>query len=287
MESSPSPASPVIFVVEPFGGSVRWHNPNLPLVHFDDLALTRGEGVFESLLVRDGKAINFSRHSQRFVDSAKVLGMPAPRLDCWERATEMAIAEYGPQEAKCTWTYSRGRASTGQPTAWVVVQPIPDNIIEQRGSGIKVDVQVREWSVPSRLPAKTLNYAATMASLRMAHEAGFDDVIFLEPETRRVLEGATSTVVTFKGDKVRTPAGDDILPGTTQQALFAYAQQRGYRCKAKELFIEDLLAADSVWLVSSVRLAVRVRRLGEHKLKAPDNVKEIQGLIESAVGTDA
>ncbi len=37
-----------------------------------------------------------------------------------------------------------------------------------------------------------------------------------------------------RGDKLRTPAGKGILPGTTQAALFEYATEKGYRCKAKE-----------------------------------------------------
>ena len=48
---------PVIYVVEPFGGSVRRHMPNLPLVYWDDAAVTRGDGIFESLLVRNGKQL--------------------------------------------------------------------------------------------------------------------------------------------------------------------------------------------------------------------------------------
>ena len=58
-----------------------------------------------------------------------------------------------------------------------------------------------------------------MATLRLARGKGFEDVIFTDPETGLVLEGATSTVVAVRGDKLRTPAGKGILPGTTQAAL--------------------------------------------------------------------
>ncbi|NTS21932.1 aminotransferase class IV, partial [Bacteroides fragilis] len=44
-----------------------------------------------------------------------------------------------------------------------------------------------------------------------------------------VLEGATSTVVAVRGNKLRTPSAKGILSGTTQAALFEYAQQQGYR----------------------------------------------------------
>ncbi len=277
---------PVIFVVEPFGGSIRWHNPSLPLIYWDDYAVTRGDGIFESILIRDGQAANIERHAQRFRTSAEALELPEPITESWISATNAAIEEFGDGEGKCTWTYSRGRASTGLPTAWVAIQPIADDVLAQRDNGVRVMLSERGWSFPSELPAKTLNYAATMATLRLARDRGFDDVIFTDPYEGHVLEGATSTVVTVKGDKLRTPYDDTILPGTTQAALFEYAESQGYRCKQKVLDVDYLLDADSVWLVSSIRVAARVRRLGEHKLKAPDNEQEIRSLIDTAMSAN-
>ncbi|MDY3128041.1 MAG: aminodeoxychorismate lyase [Corynebacterium sp.] len=278
-----SKTTPVIYVVEPFGGSIRWHNPSLPLIYWDDYAVTRGDGIFESLLIVDGKPANLERHAQRFANSAEAMQLPTPHIEGWLRATQAAAEEFGEGEGKCTWTYSRGRASTKIPTAWVTIQPIDKAVLDQRASGVRVMVAERGWSIPTELPAKTLNYAATMATLRLAKDKGFDDVIFTDPQSGVLLEGATSTIVSFKGNKIRTPAHSDILPGTTQAALFDYAREKGWRCKAREMSLDHLLSADSVWLVSSVRVATRVRRLNEHKLKAPSNEEEIRSLITSAM----
>ena len=68
-------SSPVIYVVEPYGGSVRRHNPALPLVYWDDAAVTRGDGVFETLLIRDGHPANLRRHLDRFQASARLLDL--------------------------------------------------------------------------------------------------------------------------------------------------------------------------------------------------------------------
>lgn len=283
MEFTPR-KEPVIYVVEPFGGSIRKHSPSLPLIFVDDAAVTRGDGIFESLLVREGKISNLQRHKARFAASARALDLPAPLLDKWEQATRMAVADFGDVgEAKCTWTYTRGRASTGRPSAWVVVQPIEPAVLEQRANGVKVMTTPRLWKVSEELPAKTLNYAATMATLRLARSKGFEDVIFVDPDTGHVLEGATSTVVAVKGKKLRTPAGRGILPGTTQAALFEYASERGYRCKAKEMTVDYLLGADSLWLVSSVRTATPVTQLDKNSLSVPENSEEIRQLIDGAL----
>ena len=48
--------------------------------------------------------------------------------------------------------------------------------------------------------------------------------------------------------------------------------------------MRDLLTAESVWLVSSVRMAVRVTELDGTVLPAPDNEDEIRGLVTDALG---
>ena len=41
------------------------HHPDEPLLCADDLAAVRGDGVFETLLVRDGRACLVEAHLQR------------------------------------------------------------------------------------------------------------------------------------------------------------------------------------------------------------------------------
>lgn len=303
---------PVIMIVEPYGGSIRQQNPNLPMVFWDDAALPRGDGIFETLLIRDGKACNLQRHAERFQASAALLGLPEPLLESWEKATDLAVESWyshaNAGDASCTWTLSRGRATTGLASGWLTVQAVSKQKLHEREHGVEVMTSPRGYSINTKLPgirdatrgevdgidqipapwltvgAKTLSYAANMAAVRWARANGFDDVIFTDGD--RVLEGATSTVVSFKGDKLRTPTpGGDILPGTTQAALFEYATQQGWRCKTKkDLTIDDLLGADSIWLVSSVRIAARVTRLDGHKLPRPSNEEEIKALIVGALG---
>lgn len=296
---SPVQPQPIIYVLEPLGGSARLHNPALPHVFFDDAAVTRGDGVFETLLLVDGRVTNLERHTARFASSAEQLELPAPYLEQWQEASVTAAREwqerYGKThpEARCTWTYTRGRESTGLPSAWVTVRAMPRRDLEQRSRGVRVMTGPRGYRVDAgeaaapwlTVGAKTLNYAANMAALRHAAGRGFDDVLFLEGEEGRVLEATTSTVlVVKKGRRLRTPKpGPDILPGTSQQAIFAHAERQGYRTKAKTLYRRDLLAAESVWLLNSVRRGVRVTALDEVELAEPANAAEIAALIDAAL----
>ncbi|AZA10741.1 aminodeoxychorismate lyase [Corynebacterium gerontici] len=294
---TPAP-QPIIIAVEPFGGSIRNHSPLLPLVYWDDAAVTRGDGVFETLLIRNGKACQLEQHLERFQRSAARLDLPVPKAEDWRKATSMAVEQWAEKteaDAKCVWTYTRGRPTANpnepHPSAWLTINPLDAEMLRQREEGIKVLTAPRGYSVETidedlpwlQVGAKTLNYAANMSALRWAKRRGFDDVIFTEGD--RVLEGATSTVLAVRGNKLRTPAGSGILAGTTQAALFAKAEQEGWNCRAKEMDLEYLCEkADSVWLLSSVRMAARVRRINEKKLPKPDNEATIQQLVASSLG---
>lgn len=326
-EQSPATSlTPVVYTLDVGAGTFRRHDPAQPVVFWDDAAVTRGEAVFESVLVRAGRVANLQRHLDRLQRSAQRLELPVPERELWARATMAAVtdwqqhlAEAGQRagaladaggvdasdlDAKCTWTYSRGRQSVAargmQPTAWLVIAPVTESVLRQRREGVRAQLAPRGWT--TTVGAKTVNYAATMSALRQAR--GFDDVIFVEPaiglseREARVLEGATSTVVLVLRDDgvgkrcLVTPAGD-VLAGTTVDALFEYAAARGWRCENRPVTAGELYQAESVWLISSVRIAARVTSLGGLEatggdadvveLPAPENHAEIRALIEQAL----
>ena len=280
--------APVIVIVEPFGGSRRQHNPHLPMLFVDDAAVTRGDGIFETILVRQGRPRNVDLHWERFVQSAELVGLPTPQRELWEQATVEAIGavQGDVDEAVCTWTYSHGRETTGIPTAWITIKPVAQRVKDQRANGVAVMTSPRGYTIDAgegrvewlALSAKMLSYTAAMAALRYAQARGFDDVVYVDGD--RILEGTTSTVIAVRGNKLRTPTpGPDVMLGTTQQAVFDLATERGWRCKAKELTYDYLLKSDSVWLVSSVRGPVRVISIDGTKLPAPANEAEVRELM--------
>jgi 4-amino-4-deoxychorismate lyase len=109
--------------------------------------------------------------------------------------------------------------------------------------------------------AKTLSYAVNMAALRHAHARGADDVVFTSLEGQ-LLEGPTSTGVWAAGGRLLTPPLDTgILEGTTMTRLFARARAAGWPTAVVPGTVDDLHAADAVWLVSGVRGAATVHTL--------------------------
>ncbi|QCU77293.1 aminodeoxychorismate lyase [Citricoccus sp. SGAir0253] len=163
-------------------------------------------------------------------------------------------------------------------TYWVLVSPVSPGLAATRREGLDVllldrgfDSAAAERAPWLLLGAKTLSYAVNMAAMRHAAAQGADDVIFVSADGK-VLEGPTSTVLMAR----RVPAAggrgttvelvtplrsSGILPGTSQGTIFAAAQAAGWDLGYGPLVPSDLLDADGVWLVSSVRGVAPVKSL--------------------------
>lgn len=50
------------------------------MIPHDDRGLTLGDGLFETLLARDGELVLFDEHMERMTAGCAVLGLPAPDL---------------------------------------------------------------------------------------------------------------------------------------------------------------------------------------------------------------
>ncbi|MDT7733595.1 MAG: 4-amino-4-deoxychorismate lyase [Mycobacterium sp.] len=277
------------------------HPSGTPLLFADDLAAVRGDGVFETLLVRDGGACLVEAHLNRLAHSAKLLELPSPDLTAWRRAITQATQQWTSQtndEAAMRLVYSRGRESGSAPTAYVTVNPVADRIATVRREGLaaltlprelpSAGVEAMPWLLAG---AKTLSYAINMAALRHADRHGAGDVIFVSSDGY-ILEGPRSTVVIASGADdgnvclLTPPPWYPILRGTTQQALFTVARAKGYDCDYRALRVPDLFAAQGIWLVSSMTLAARVHTLDGRALPRAPLTAEFAELVDAAIVSD-
>ncbi|MCU1424858.1 MAG: aminodeoxychorismate lyase [Microbacteriaceae bacterium] len=243
-------------------------DPAEPHLSVLDLGATRGDGIFESISVGDGRAQALEHHLRRFAGSAAKLDLPAPDLDAWRAAILAVIDALDPvEESWVKAVLTRGIEGDGRPTGWVYASHSADNTAP-RTTGVRVVMLDRgfrhdvELTSPWLLAgAKTLSYAVNRAAIREAHRRDADDVIFVSSDGF-VLEGPTSSVVFRRGDTVYTPGtGLGILEGTTQANVFRYAESLGLATGFELLRPAELQQADAAWLVSSVRLAAPVREL--------------------------
>ena len=280
-------------------GTVR--DPGQPLLFADDLAAVRGDGIFETLLVRDGRACLVEPHLRRLSASAAVMDLPTPDLPAWRDAISTAEAQWAAQtadEGALRLVYSRGRENGSDPTGYLTVTPLAPRVASARRDGVSAVLLDRGLAAAGAdaMPwllagAKTLSYAVNMAALRHAARRGADDVIFVSSDGH-ILEGPRSTVVIATAGEggrpclLTPPPWYPILRGTTQQALFEVARDAGYDCDYQALRPADLFAAQGVWLVSSITLGARVHTLDGTPREPAALRGEVAALVETAILSD-
>jgi 4-amino-4-deoxychorismate lyase len=294
-----SPANVVLVFLDPAFPDGRFADASQPQLLVTDLGATRGDGIFETMHAVGGTVRKIQAHLDRLAGSAQALDLVIPTEDEWRRAITAAVSEHrsrhlptsAADELAVKLVVTRGVEGAPAPTSWVQVSPAGAGLRRQRETGIDVilldrgyDSDVAERAPWLLLGAKTLSYAVNMAALRYAHKQGADDVIFTSADGR-VLEGPTSTVLmahvetSDDGTPVKrlvTPLLDSgILPGTSQGALFAAAKAAGWELGYGPLEPQDLLDADAVWLISSVRMLAPVNRIDGKEIGTPSRQKEL------------
>ncbi|GAA1129557.1 aminodeoxychorismate lyase [Citricoccus alkalitolerans] len=249
-------------------------------------------------------------HLARLATSAEALEIPLPPAADWRRAAAAGleafaagnpsvnavvklVATRGPEGAPGGGHYVRGGAGVGSLTGtyWVLVSPVSEGLTAARERGLKVLLLDRgvDSGLAERAPwllmgTKSLSYAVNMAALRYAASQGADDVIFTSSDGQ-LLEGPTSTVLMARrvpqpdgstGIELVTPLrSSGILPGTSQGTIFAAAQAAGWQLGYGPLEPSDLVDADGVWLVSSVRLVAPVTHLDGAKISQDPELTEL------------
>jgi 4-amino-4-deoxychorismate lyase len=240
-----------------------------PVVTAFDQGLGRGDGVFESVLVTGGRTPHLDAHLARLHHSARITGLTDPGEDAVRALVAALVADWPADvDGACRVFLTRGLGEGAPPTLLALLSAVPAETLRQRHQGIAV--VTLSLGIPADFRAsapwllggaKTLSYAVNMAAQRHAHAVGADDVVFTSLEGR-LLEGPTSTVVWAAGGRLHTPPMETgILAGTTQARLFARAEEDGWPTSVTAGTVEDLRAADAVWLLSGIRGAARVTRL--------------------------
>lgn len=244
--------------------------PTTPILRGDDLGVVRGDGIFEALHVRDGRAWMLDEHLDRMAGSAARMELTLPPREALVELAEQAVAAWPPDtEGALRIVCTRGPEDGGEAGASVYasVFAVPEGNLRGRREG--VHVLTASLGFPVRLRsdtpwllggAKTLSYAVNMASLRWAKAQGADDVLWVSSDGY-ALEAPTSTLVWREGPVLRTVPSDGtgILAGTTAAYLLAHAGELGLRAEEGLITPAGLAGTDGAWFTSSVRGLAAIR----------------------------
>ncbi|RBP67070.1 4-amino-4-deoxychorismate lyase [Brevibacterium sanguinis] len=286
-----------LVLIDPSASSLELADLGSAQLPVDDLSAHRGDGIFETVLVRvdepsgDAVVVARDRHFARFRDSASALDLPDPDPALWNRALDTVIAEVRAQDPESRefgvrYTFSRGLDS---PRGWAFGVPIGEAVLRARAEGISAISLDRGYDayLGGKAPwlligAKTISYAINQAAGRYAAERGADEALFVSHDGI-VLEGPTSNLIIRRGDRLLTPdPAAGLLWGTTQRLIFDHAGELGLGADYADLRLDDIRTADGAWFVSSMRTAVALTSLDGAPISRDDALTRA---LQQIIGT--
>ena len=241
-----------------------------------DRGFQLGDGVFETLRARGGRATEVDAHLARLRQSCQGLeiavGADASAVIAGGIG-DLLAAEHlaGPEDdAAIRVTVSRGPTygrgllppdETPTPTVVIQVWPVTPPPPGHLGRGLHlVTSRVRRDPRSPLAALKTTSRADYVFARLEARRAGADDALFLTVDGH-LSEATSANVFLVSGEELATPSLDSaILPGTTRDWILGWAGRVGLRCREATLTAADLAAADEAFLSSSVAGILPVTR---------------------------
>jgi branched-chain amino acid aminotransferase len=216
-----------------------------------DEGLIRGDGAFEVIRVYDGVAYAMDEHLARLERSGRNLRLPVDaELVRAEANRLLARAGREPDHELLRIMLTRGGRRI------LLTERLPQSPDQARLATVTY--------APTRIldGIKSLSYAANMLASRLARERGFDEALLVTPHGR-VLEAPTSSIFWVCGEQILTPPLDDhILASITRALVIDVAGATERVCT-----LEDLAAADEVFLASTTRAVQPVTAVDEHRFE--------------------
>ncbi|MBT8197242.1 MAG: aminotransferase class IV [Acidimicrobiia bacterium] len=235
-----------------------------------DVGYQRGFGCFEAMRAYGGVPFRAVEHLSRLESSAAAL-----HLDLVDRETIAGwVSDRAASGGDCVVRVFVSATSFDAPPRVVVfAEPIPEVPV-----GLRLMPLPAPWHPAGRgtelVGAKTMSYAPNLAAMRRAVAAGYDDALLIDDDGC-VLEGPTYSVGWATGGRVYTPAlGQGILGSITRAAVFEVAARAGVEVEEGRFPLEQTLAADEMFVMSTVREVRPVVRVGDVEFE-PGTVTEV------------
>ena len=226
-----------------------------------------GDGVFESVLVREGRPFALRRHLDRLQRSASGLGIEPPSRQQLEDAVRAVLADVTAPLAGLRLTVTAGLGPLGSPrgesgpTVVVAASPVGTR------SGPQM-VLVVPWLRNERgalAGLKTTSYAENARALAQARREGADEAVFANT-AGNLCEGTGSNVfVVVDGRLITPPLSAGCLAGVTRDLVLESSE-----ASEADLPISRFTAAgvEEAFLTSTMREVAPIHTINGEALPA-------------------
>jgi branched-chain amino acid aminotransferase len=262
------------------GKLVPWREAN---IHILTHALHYGSAVFEGERAYGGEIFKLSEHSERLVESARVLEFEiAQSVAEIDQACRDVVAAN-----KLTDCYVRPIAWRGSEQMGVSAQKTKIHLaiaawdwgsyfpMEQRLKGIRIGLAKYRRPDPATAPAKAKAaglYMICTVEKHRAERAGLADALMLDYRGR-VAECTGANIFFVKDGIIHTPDPDCFLDGITRRTVIALARKRGFEVRERAIVPDELATFSECFITGTAAEVTPVSEIGDFKFK-PSQISE-------------
>ena len=247
-----------------------WNAQEASISPFDH-GLLVGDGVFETLVAREGRPVGVKPHYERLVRSCQTIGLACITEAEFRQGIQAVLEANGLTDARVRVTLTSGDGPLGS----------------DRGQGLGTVMAVATalkpwppaeevWIVPwvrnsrsALAGVKSLSYGENVRCLLHAKNLGSGEALLLN-ERDELCEGTGSNVfIVSEGRLMTPPLSSGCLAGTTRAWVLQACEVAGIECLQCDIPAAWLEGCAEAFLTSSTRDVHPISRLNGKPLTAP------------------
>ena len=242
------------------GKEVKKEDFNIPV---ENLAIWRGDGIFEAVAIHNGYLFAIDKHMERFAKSAEKMFFDD--IDFTKIKEDLiSIA------SKFDNGYMRVIIGRGTDKDKSDVYIFYQDLINFPES-FSLQSQKAHWQSGGdfsldeveNIGSKTISYAMNINQTRLAQKSGYTDSLLLNKDGI-VLEGPTFCVSWIIDNKIYVPSLDlGILDSITRRTLIDIGKEAGLDLKIENIHINDIYNVDTVFALSTAKHGIFVSQIDD------------------------
>lgn len=248
--------------MEWFNYNGKLYKADASVIGPDNRGLRFGDGIFETMKMKQGKLILADEHFARLWKGMEVLQFAVPRHFEPEKLQEeiAVLAKKNQHEnaARIRLTILRGNgglydAADHRPNYIIQTWALPEGNGEWNSNGLVLGIYTqakKSCDILSNL--KHNNYLPYVMAALEAKKEKWNDAIVLNTN-ERICDTTIANIFFIKDDIVYTPAlTEGGVAGIVRKFLIDALKANGFECIEKSVTTEELLNADEVFLTNSI-----------------------------------
>lgn len=225
-------------------------------------AMSFGDGLFETIRIKNSKATNLDLHFKRLKGGLDVLKIELSTKQwqeintCLDQLIIKNEIEGGGRVKLIVFREGGGTyfPETNKASFYLKAESIDESIYVLNKKGIKIGIANSIRISPNFLSSyKTLNKIEHVLVSIEAQEKGFDDLLILNTRNK-IVEASSSNIFLVKGRHLYTPPiKDGCLSGIMRYLALKAASALNLEIHEVSLTDKDILDADEIFLTNSIK----------------------------------